>query len=108
MIRIINIQRDFVVIERYWSNIKNKQLVMCHIVVIYVSAMEAILMEGQCGDTLSYVASGLIPLKLNGFYGMIEYFHFSSNNSWLQAYFKFVRKTGNIIADQRDSPAVDH
>ena len=60
------------------------------------------------GDLLSYVVSGLIPLKIFGFLTLFKYFNFLNNNSGLQSYFKFVRKSHNIKVDQRAHPAVDH
>ena len=55
-------------------------------------------------DVLSYVVSGLIPLKIFGFFQSTKYFHFLCNNRWLQGYFKFVRKTHNIKLDLRAHP----
>ena len=60
--------------------------------------------QKKLSDVLSYVVSGLIPLKSKGFLGMIRYFNFSNNNNWLQGYFKFVRKTHNIKLDLRAHP----
>ena len=79
-----------------------------HFVGDAVAKMTTIFMEWQNGDLLSYVASGPIQLKIFGFLTLTKYFQFLNNNSWLQSYYKFVKKSHNIKVGLMAHPAVNH